>query len=79
MDPVNLLFTLFSLGIVTLWAARLAMGRRRSPYLWGGAALGLSILPIIVGLNGLQILGILPVVALMIMQPVKIQKQISEK
>ena len=77
MDPVNLLFTLFSLGIVTLWAARLAMGRRRSPYLWGGAALGLSILPIIVGLNGLQILGILPVVALMIMQPVKIQKQIN--
>ena len=79
MDPVNLLFTLFSLGVVTLWAARLAMGRRRSPYLWGGAALGLSILPIIVGLNGLQILGILPVVALMIMQPVQIQKQINTR
>lgn len=71
MDPINILFQLFSLGIVTLWAARLAKGRNRSPYLWGGAALILSVFPLLIpGFGGLQILGVLPIVGLMIMQPV---------
>ena len=68
MDPINILFQIFSLGIVTLWAARLAKGRGRSQYLWGGGALILSVGPMLIpGFGSLQILGILPVVALLVL------------
>ena len=78
MDPMNILFSVFSLGIITLWAARLAMRRGKSPYVWGGAALGLSVIPLLIpGLAGLQILGIIPVVILMINPPVSNKKKVT--
>lgn len=49
---------------VAIWTARLATTRGRNPWVWGGAALLLGVLP----LSYSSLLGILPVVVLMFMK-----------
>ncbi|PKB82384.1 MAG: hypothetical protein BZY88_04750 [SAR202 cluster bacterium Io17-Chloro-G9] len=58
MDPI-LIFTSF---LVVVWTIKLARSKQRHPWLWGGAALALSIIP------GFSLLSVIPVVVLMFLK-----------
>lgn len=51
-----------SLGLVVLWTARLARSKMRNPWLWGGAALILMLVP------PSNLLGMVPLVVLLILK-----------
>jgi hypothetical protein len=52
-----------SLAVVVLWTMRLARSKGRNPFLWGGASLGLMLLP-----SWPSLLGMAPMIALLFMK-----------
>ncbi len=61
MNPYQIVLAVF----IALWTARVAASRGRNPWVWGGAALLLGILPWKPGL----LLGVVPVLFLMFVRP----------
>jgi len=66
---MEIAFLIFSAGIVTVWAARLAISKGRNPLVWGGVSLLLAVLPMIsTGLAEFQAVGIIPVLILLFLK-----------
>jgi hypothetical protein len=61
-----------SLAVVVLWTMRLARSKGRNPFLWGGAALGLMLLP-----SWPALLGMAPMIVLLFMKAPQVRRSIS--
>jgi hypothetical protein len=61
-----------SLAVVVLWTMRLARSRGRNPFLWGGASLGLMLLP-----SWPALLGMAPMIVLLFMKAPQARRSIS--
>jgi hypothetical protein len=59
------IFSFLLVLFVALWTAKLAVSKGRNPWVWGGAALLLGVLPLLGAPAGVKLLGVVPVLFLM--------------